>query len=138
MSSLSLFVGSIWSLTFCILLWIASLPCAGTERTSWLFFNVCFCVVCHRYCFSFPFGVQGPVVQIIVSLTKSLVEDSLGLTVLTKSFFFYNFSAKTLLQFAVMFLLKNCKKNFCTAKVPHIFFGKNGSVLRIYDIVSFK
>ena len=38
--------------------------------------NITFC--------NFLFDSQGPVVQSIVSLTKSSVEDSLSLTVLTK------------------------------------------------------
>ena len=42
----------------------------------------------------FPFGVQGPVVQSIFSLKKSLVEHSLGLTMLTKSFVFTIFQQK--------------------------------------------
>ena len=51
---------------------------------------------------------QGPVVQSIVSLTKSLVNDSLSLLVRLKS--------SVLIFFA--------------AKAPHIFSAKNGSVFR--------
>ena len=58
------------------------------------------------------FGVcdQGPVVQSIVSLTKSLVNNSLSLLARPKSSM-------------LIFLPKKC-----TAKAPHIFSAKNGSV----------
>ena len=60
-------------------------------------------------------GHQGPVVQSIVSLTKSLVNDSLSLLVRLKS------------SLLILFAEKN-EKSFCTAKAPHIFSAKNGSV----------
>ena len=52
------------------------------------------------------YGVLGPVVQNIVSSTKSLVEELLNFAVLTKST-------------AAIFWLKDCK-------VPHIFLAKDG------------
>ena len=61
------------------------------------------------------FTDQGPVVQSIVSLTKSLVNDSLSLLVPLKS------------SVLIVFAEKNVR-SFCTAKAPHIFLAKNGSV----------
>ena len=58
---------------------------------------------------------QRPVVQSIVSLTKSLVNDSLSLLVRLKS------------SVLIFFAEKNVR-SFCTAKAPHIFSAKNGSV----------
>ena len=58
---------------------------------------------------------QGPVVQSIVSLTKSLVNDSLSLLVRLKS------------SVLICFAERNVR-SFCTAKAPHIFSTKNGSV----------
>ena len=59
--------------------------------------------------------VQGPVVQSIVSLTKSLVNDSLSLLVRLKS------------SVLIFFAEKNVR-SFCSAKAPHIFSAKNASV----------
>ena len=65
----------------------------------------------------------GPVAQSIVSLTKSSVEDSLNLPVLTKLNWKYFFAEKSV-------------KIFCTAKalLTSHFFGKNGSILT-YDML---
>ena len=59
---------------------------------------------------------QGPVVQSIVSLTKSLVNDSLSLLVRLKS--------SVLIFFA--------------EKAPHIFSAKNGSVFmyNVFEILT--
>ena len=61
--------------------------------------------------------VQCPVVQSIVSLTKSLVEESgeLSLTVLTKSL-------------AVIFFVKNCEELLHCKRFSHFFGKKNGRV----------
>ena len=57
---------------------------------------------------------QGPVVQSIVSLTKSLVNDSLSLLVCLKS--------------SVLIFFAEKMRGAFTAKAPHIFSAKNGSV----------
>ena len=59
-------------------------------------------------------NIQGPVVQSIVSLTKSLVSDPLSLLVRLKS------------SVLIFFAEKN-ERSFCTAKAPLIFSAKNGS-----------
>ena len=61
------------------------------------------------------------VVQSIGSLTKSLLEDLLSPTVLTKS------TAAVFSAEKSMELLQY----FCTAKVPHIVLAKHGSILHI-------
>ena len=60
----------------------------------------------------------GPVVQSIVSLTKSLVSDSLSLLVRLKSSVLIFFAEKMWGAFA---------------KAPHIFSAKNGTVF-MYDM----
>ena len=76
-----------------------------------------------KYCFAFIQSLcivskhQGPVVQSIVSLTKSLVSDSLSLLVRLKLSVLIFFAEKMRGAFALK-----------TAKAPHIFSAKNGSV----------
>ena len=61
------------------------------------------------------FNFQGPVVQSIVCLTKLFIKDLLSLTAHTKS------------NQVIFFAEKNVR-SFCSAKAPHIFSAKNGSV----------
>ena len=62
--------------------------------------------------------ILGPVVQSIVSLTKSLVNDSLSLLVRLKSSVLIFFAEKMWGAFALQ----------KSAKAPHIFLAKNSSV----------
>ena len=86
---------------------------------------------------------QGPVVQSFGSLTKLLGKVSLKLTLLTKSITVIFFPRLTLLTksivviffpeklcgaFALQKLRTIFQGNICTAKAPHIFSAKNGSV----------
>ena len=54
----------------------------------------------------------GPVVQSIISLTRSLVENLFSLTAIRKSI-------------AVIYFLEIIK-SFCNEKAPYILFSKNG------------
>ena len=71
---------------------------------------------------------QGPVVQSIGSLTKLLGEDSLKLTLLTKSIAIIFFPRLTLLTKSVAVIFFPEKLCSASAKAPHIFSAKNGSV----------
>ena len=63
----------------------------------------------------YPGGLLGPVVQSIISLTKSFVNDLLSSLVRIK-------------PIAVIFLAKEIERSFCTAKASHIFWQRSGSV----------
>ena len=65
------------------------------------------------------FITLGPVIQSVVSLWKSLVEDLLSFTILTKSAI-------------VIFLLNNCKQLLHCYKSSSHFSAKNGSVFAYF------